>query len=381
MSVSKVVFAATFFWFAIASGVNKSGMRIDIQMNPEEAEVIRRDVKYDGFRFIGLSLQGRGLGSGAISTRGNSTVNLPKKSYRIDLDRPESIFPGVDRKTTNLYLVSMVEDPRYLHSAFAYRLGREMNLFFSEFFYVELYINKKSNGIYLAIERPEEAIRRSLKNVLAVARRGPDVSFDIKYKSPKIPSSVVRVFLRSLEDIWTQKVNVSKKIREVRESVFLENYYKYLALNRILMNGDYSRDEIYFTVGEVQGRLKVINTSLWDCDDLFQGPWNGVGIVYRTGRMSLIYEGTSSLDRLIADSDALYKPYLEVLKNLSGTITDDKVDGILSDLVSELRNFIKSEKEIKEIEAYAKVMKRKINQNIILIRDEIERQIPNEQRI
>lgn len=344
---------------------------MSIQMPKDSAKKIISEIHRDGFQFTSLKNEKSfNYGSGSISTRGNYSIKLPKKSFRLELETKGPVFG--DDMLKVFYLISMAEDPWLMNSHFAYSLASRLNLFFSRFFYIELFINGESQGVYLAVERPEESLRRMFPDALGIGRRGAMNTIDVKYSTNKFPSTAIGSFIASIESIPSRTIHKHAVQTQFSKAVNSELYFKYLAFNRLLMNGDYSRDEVYFTVTEKNGTLFIQNISVWDCDDLFQGPWNGTGIIYATGEMSLVYEGTSALDRWIAFTPPIYRQYLSTLEVVLSELNESVINEALQDTFKKLEPYL-TKKRSQETLAYMESLRLSAQQSRSNIYDSIRK--------
>ena len=80
----------------------------------------------------------------------------------------------------------MIFDPYFFKMRFSYKLLHAVDLFPSYHQFVALKVNGKSQGLYLLVERPQDSIVRTKKEVMDVyRRRNPEDGhqvFETKYQ-------------------------------------------------------------------------------------------------------------------------------------------------------------------------------------------------------
>ena len=93
---------------------------------------------------------------GGIRLRGNSTMNLPKKPYRIKLDEKLSLF-GLD-KAKSWVLLAEYLDPSALHNYTAFSLAQDADglSFTPSPHKVNVYLNGEFQGLYTLCEQVQE---------------------------------------------------------------------------------------------------------------------------------------------------------------------------------------------------------------------------------
>lgn len=95
----------------------------------------------------------------SISARGNQTFRYDKKSYQIDLSKPESVL-GMDESDTWILLCNVV-DSSYIRNKLTYDMAAQAGMEGSPHSeYIDVYFNGEYSGMYLLTEKIEFAENR-----------------------------------------------------------------------------------------------------------------------------------------------------------------------------------------------------------------------------
>ena len=230
-------------------------------------------------------------------------------------------------KLGKFLLLNMLFDPSAFEMYVSYRLLAELGLFPSYFQYASVFINGIPQGLYLLVERPEDAIRRNSSTVVSVIRpngRRARVKYSVKYSIPQSdPLRLVHSIRRA-----TRKKSGKGLEDELNRKLNLDQYLLWLAFNSLFENGD-SRNELYLfeeRAADVEwGRLGMV---AWDFDDVQEEPIRRA----ETLRDPLLYGCEMDLDFVISRDLQLYSRYKHVLRNLlEELLTEEK-------LIAELQN-------------------------------------------
>ena len=107
--------------------------------------------------------------------------------------------------------------------------------------------------------------------------------------------------------------------------VHLDHYFKWLAFNYLIKNGDYT-DELFLYLDEDENRFDIIP---WDYDDIFmRQPHDGFDKRNQVLDHQLLFSGEAYLD-VVIDGDKFL--YLEFLRNFSQIVKILKNEGKPSD--------------------------------------------------
>ena len=113
-----------------------------------------------------IAYNGKPLKTKSCKTRGNTTLYFKRKSYSISLKKP--VLLG-ESKIKKLALNNLAMDRNYCRNRLSFMLMEKIGIFPLQNDYVELRINGNSEGLYLAIQKPEDYIR-SQESPLLVRR-------------------------------------------------------------------------------------------------------------------------------------------------------------------------------------------------------------------
>lgn len=279
--------------------------------------------------------------------RGDNTLRFERKGFGLNMDRKLTL-PLPDGSGTRKYeefkLLAMVYDYTYIENSIASGLFREEGLWPVLSFFTEVRLNSRTQGLYHFIEDPFEyfierenssfVIRRGYDHVIKASSAHPaKISETDTYKSR------FRKIYESLP-LWSGK----QLYDTLSEYIDLEQYFAKIAVDLLIMNGDYT-DEVIFYSKAVDGN-EVFGVFPWDLDDIFAGqpheignPW-GTGTVFGTREYytmedvyadvgeKLLYSIEDDLDYTIARDDFLYGKYLETLESVIKKIDASVIDRV-----------------------------------------------------
>jgi len=255
--------------------------------------------------------------SGGIRLRGNSTMNKPKKPYRIKFDKKQSLF-GLDKAKSWVLLADYL-DPSALHNYTAFSLGNEMEGF--NFTptpnKVNVYLNGNYIGLYTLCEQVQEnegrmnieldEITDSMVDIKdynfficmdysCISDAGAkedetyfyieeyDKYFEIKYPEKdqftseeqfKSFVSQLKVYVKETMDTFAEK-----DINKIREEVNVNSLADFLIVDQIMGEQDhcYKSFNMYFTNTsdnpEENGKLNF--GPIWDYDWALYTPFTGL---------------------------------------------------------------------------------------------------------
>ena len=126
-------------------------------VNIDTAGTVNSKIEYTDMIFSIENCDGELNGiSGGIRLRGNTTMKLPKKPYRIKFDKKQSLF-GLDKAKSWVLLADYL-DPSALHNYTAFNLASEMDgLSFTPTPHkVNVYMNGEYAGLYTLCEQVQE---------------------------------------------------------------------------------------------------------------------------------------------------------------------------------------------------------------------------------
>lgn len=252
----------------------------------------------------------RGTSSNKIAYRSNHPDHL---CYAITLFEPIEFAPGI--KLKKFYLMNMISDRHYYEMRFSYNVLQALGLFPSYSQFVAMKINGTVQGLYLLIERPKDAIRRTSGDVSGIYRRR-SIREDKRYARFKTvlekPRMIEKQHIKKLYEIAREKQG-SELIEGLEAVMNLEAYLTWLAFNSLVRNSDV-QDEVFFYVAKSEkhpdGRVELM---AWDYDDIMVDEAAHPDFAFKD---PLLFACEAELDHLIKKEPVLYNRFKKVMRAL-----------------------------------------------------------------
>ncbi len=268
-----------------------------------------------------------------LHLRGKSTLNFLRKSFSVDLaDSLQITFDGQHAGIKKFDLLNLAMDRNLWHNRWAFLLLSQMGIFPPLNSYCTLWINDRSQGIYLLVEKPQSAMAK-LKSPFMI-RRGVGHKIDQEYVVTKVKDSV-----KGYRKKYSALYNVSRLKDEalyhhLQTSMNIEAYFKWMGFNYFVKNGDYS-DELFLYIDPNSSQFKVM---AWDYDDLLMDyPHEGREARYQMLKDRMIFSLEDDLDRTIATDEFVYAHYKQVLTALLQSLDDNQLDASAQKVLGELK--------------------------------------------
>jgi len=247
--------------------VNAPGLVIRIYMPDqlkEDYRVARGSRLSNHLKFawmdVGVSLADRPMFRSLIRIRGGNSTLHDKKSFIIDFLESQQFTPDI--RLRKIMLLNLYADIHGFEMSFSYRVLQQLGLFPSFTQMVVVYVNDEPQGYYLLVERPKDAVRRTVENVISLYRQRKKDRYILSYASPDFDHQKTISLLKQAHDVADDQ----SQVQQYEKLVDLENYMTLLGFNSLVQNID---AELFFyetrKVGEKQGKLRAIG---WDFDDL-----------------------------------------------------------------------------------------------------------------
>ena len=286
------------------------------EISGEKFKIPSLEISYNGFP----------LEAKSCKTRGQSTLHFKRKSFSISLLEP--MVMG-DCEVKKLALNSLVMDQNYYRNRLSFLLMEEVGIFHLENHFAEVRINGKSAGIYLAIQKPEDYIRSLDSNLLA--RREYKGRYTIDYEK----GDDTREQMKRLRNI--PRLSKSLEGQELFDSlnvvVHMDQYFKWLAFNYLIKNGDYT-DELFLFLVPGENRFDIIP---WDYDDIFQRqPHETYRRRNKVLDHKLLFSGEAYLDIVIDKDSFLYLRFLDSFQEVLGLLTPQLIKASFERVYAEL---------------------------------------------
>lgn len=249
----------------------------------------------------------------SCKVRGHSTLYFKRKSLSISLEEPLVWDQGQIRK---LALNSLSMDQHYYRNRLSFLLMEKAGIFPLQSAYAELRINHKSAGLYLAVQKPEDFIR-ALESPL-LTRREYEGRYTVEYSDGDDTRSQMKR-LRGIPKLTKQYAG--QQLYDSLNAVFsLDNYFKWLAFNYLIKNGDYT-DELFLYLTLNDDRFDIIP---WDYDDIFNSqPHDGFDQRNKVLDHKLLFSAEALLDVVIDSDDYLYLKFLQSFHELLDILTPE----------------------------------------------------------
>jgi hypothetical protein len=278
--------------------------------------------------------------------RGQTSLNCDRKNYSINLKGPEPrrIAPGI--ANDEFYLISMCKDESYFLQLVASEMMRPLGIYPLVQRYVRLRVAGEERGVYLLIEKPEEAAISSRLAPSAVVRRRFEAQKkapDIKFPDDPDGAELARTQYEALAALVDQ-VEPDVLGTALDEQMDFEGYLRWLAINSYLQCGD-SADEMFFYASNESGAPNggpYFRIHGWDSDDLFE-PCHHSGGYAMNDPAGVAYCAESRLDRALLVSDAVEAHYVDVLDEVMtdawpATAVDALLDQTRAQLFAQLQD-------------------------------------------
>jgi len=136
-----------------------------------------------------------------INTRGQTTLQFKRKSLGITLYSEASLKHGMETELFKKFSVlNLAMDKYYSHNRLAFGMMKEAGIFDLFYSFCELRINGSSDGIFMAIERPEDWAKRKERSPF-ILRRGYSHTIDKIKTDKKIDRSETKKYLGYYREI------------------------------------------------------------------------------------------------------------------------------------------------------------------------------------
>jgi len=286
------------------------------------------------FKAKSLNINGELTEPEDIHSRGQTTLSFPRKSLSIDLAKSADFHRGENKAhLKHFILLSLAMDKFYIRNRLAFGMMEELDLLNFFYTYADLEINGNSQGIFFLVERPQDwAIHEA--NSPLVIRRGYGHSIQKSKSAKTLSKSESKSYLDSFKSIYHLIANESgsELYESLTQKIDLENYMRWMAFNFLVKNGDYA-DEVFFYIDPKTGLFKIIP---WDYDDIFSAFPHEGHEAHLKDNTPFIFSKEDDLDRKIAEDEFLYEKYLNVLKEVSETLSSSKLKSLFEETFAEL---------------------------------------------
>lgn len=267
-----------------------------------------------------------------LETRGQSCLGAVRRCYDIKFENKVVANATTRFKEKSFNLVSMWQDRGYVSNQISFEILRKLNLFDLKMEYATLTINGQSEGLYLVMQKPQQAIKEITKDAW-IARRGYSGSAETKEEAKSASTQALSAYYKS---IYTDLKSSSADYvaQSLNQKMNLAQYFSWLTINSLLKNGDYS-DEVYVYI-DAANMSKKVEIFPWDFDDVFKKPHTSKvntehAALFET---SLIYNLENPIDRAIQFNSILNNQFKATADQLLNKQIDDR-------FISEVTNTVR----------------------------------------
>jgi len=268
-----------------------------------------------------------------IKLLGNTSLKYRRKNYVVALDKKMSFRTKSGfYKPKDFYLISLSRDKNHFRNRLSFQLLHAAGIFELFHDYVILKINGRDEGLYMLIQRSEDWALKRLGSPYIVKREINKIS---KEKSDK---EIDDEIIKGYQDQFNQLYLIAEKYRgkalykKLNKIINMESYYKWLAYNYWVMNGDYA-DELYLYIDPLTQLLEPV---AWDYDEIFTPLSDVKGTDLRPPDNNFMVSTEHQFDRYLYMDDYCYQKYKETLYRFLSAVTPDILWKILIETYSEL---------------------------------------------
>jgi spore coat protein H len=225
-------------------------------------------------------------------------------------------------------------DRNYCSNRLAFEMMEASQFFHLFYSFCELRINGQSEGIYMAIERPEDWAMK-MKNSPLLIRRGYNSTIKKIKTDKKTERDKAKKYRGYFRQIYRSlnKYEGEELYKTLSNWLDMDIYMKWLAFNFFVRNGDYT-DEVYFFVDPGTYKFSIIP---WDYDDLFSiAPHEGNVESRKVLGDKLFFSTEDLLDKKIVTDPYLYKIYLIQFGELMNQLSTDVLKRVFENTYAEL---------------------------------------------
>lgn len=384
-----VALSSLFVWFSECSFNSSSGERnegffyLEIGARSEEELYKVSEAKVNLPESAVLFYGNKEVDIDEINTRGLTSLSFMRKNFSIETDgKLKLAVPSTNDtiKTAKFILSSMSMDDSYFGNKVSYEVLKRVGLWPLNSFYTKVYINGKSQGLYLYTDDLKDYAFKHL-GAKFILRRGYNGRIaDVYYKGK---SDFESKLLRGYNRVIAPKIGLEKKkllpefyvdrfnslygflskyegkqlFDSISSVLNLDNYMKKIAVDNILKNGDYT-DEVFFYSKSKPGEKVYFDILPWDYDDVFTDLPHEIGrtdtlcgkvfglrqypeysdyVLETNGRF--VFSIEDDLDYKIVKDDYLYQKYLECFKGVLSQIDTLFVERTFTTVYQQVRPF------------------------------------------
>ena len=264
------------------------------------------DPRLEPWRDVSISVFDNEELPARLRIRGQSSTKFPRKSFHLDLLNKREVWQG--NKMKRLYLLNLAFDPYGFEMRYAYDCLGALGLFPSRNTLARLQINGTDQGLYLAVERPRNGIRKAHDDVVAVFRMSK-ARYELRWAKEGLSSP--RRILRRLEEAIALP-DEQERASELSQYLDVQGFSQWMACCSILENGDSTGELFLYEQRSGDQRLGRLAVMGWDFDDLGRESSRPANIIQHP----LTWACESKLEYCILTTPPLFRGFRSTLKTL-----------------------------------------------------------------
>ena len=316
-------------------------LTLDLTLTEAGLEALRTSIDRAPLWPVEVRASGVERPRATFNLRGQGTIFCARKSLTLRFEAPTTL--GTSPPSEGFVLLALCEDPTLLRSRVAFERLQSVGLFPPWFGFAEVKLNGETNGLYLVVERPRDAIARGTPSNSRVLRR-------------RSPERVVEVDRPDVEDIANLEsflapyyalldlpttLTGEALLAALRARMDFDQYLSMVAFNSALENGD-NIDELYFydaphpARAPTPGGVPYWRVMAWDQDEIFR-PCH----VAQPSPDPALYCAESVLDDLVRTSLPARVAYIAALRQvLEGPLRPVAVRSAAERAAAEVRVYL-----------------------------------------
>jgi hypothetical protein len=310
------------------AAVGGEGLSVELELDPDELllrfdkrnrtrlKLRRMDtfIRFGDGGFVPATARLRG----AKTLRGGDKLN-----FAVELIRAQRFAEGVAMK--KLFLMAMIHDPHQIVSLFGYRVLAGLGLYPTEVQYVRVALNGEPQGMYLLVEPPRQGLRRLYPDLVALYRRKSRGFYKIEWEK-KVPA--VKTSIEGLRDVRGLD-QLADPLAQYAKHIDLDAYFRYLAVNTILLNQDMQAELFFYERRADSSRPDPLRLMAWDLEDIGSAAPKPDAVADR-----LIFSGQDRMDFHTHEKPRLRARYREVL---AGLLHEELTPAVISSMLHSVR--------------------------------------------
>jgi len=316
-------------------------LTLDLTLTEAGLDAVRNSIDRDPRWPVEVRASGVARPPATVSLRGQGTIFCARKSLTLRFEAPTTL--GLSPPSAGFVLLALCEDPTLLRSRVAFERLQAAGLFPPWFGFAEVKLNGATNGLYLVIERPRDAIaRQTPTNERILRRRSPERVVEVDRPDVEDIADLERFLAPyyALLDLPTM-LSGDALLAALRARMDFDQYLSMVAFNSALENGD-NIDELYFydaphpAPAPTPGGVPYWRVMAWDQDEIFR-PCH----VAQPSPDPALHCAESVLDDLVRTSLPVRVAYISALRQvLEGPLRPDAVQSAAERAAAEVRVYL-----------------------------------------